>query len=98
MISLRVALAERGYEIAITRNDLAGVGAFARARCAGKSAFVIADEKVAEHAKLVRGGLELAGFRVASALRPSGEGQKSLHVAAELYDQLIDMPADRKTL
>src|SRR5207245_10093695 len=30
--------------------------------------------------------------------RPSGEGQKSLEVARELYDALIDLPADRRTL
>src|SRR5205807_1116594 len=29
---------------------------------------------------------------------PSGEGQKSLEVARELYDALIDLPADRRTL
>src|SRR5205807_10099339 len=29
---------------------------------------------------------------------PSGEGQKSLEVARELYDVLIDLPADRRTL
>src|SRR5204862_4872142 len=38
------------------------------------------------------------GFSVAAAWRPSGEGQKSLAVAAELYDRLIDLPADRRTL
>ncbi len=98
MNSLHVHLAERGYDIAITRNDLAGAGAFARTRCTGSSAFLIVDEKVSQHAAAVQAGLEQAGFRVALAVRPSGEGQKALSVAAELYDRLIDMPADRKTL
>ena len=98
MNSLRVHLAERSYDIAVTRDDLAGVGAFARARCPGTGAFVIADEKVAAHAVRVEQSLETAGFHVAAARRPSGEGQKSLHAAAELYDHLIDLPADRRTL
>ena len=98
MNSLRVQLAERSYDIVVTRNDLAGVGAFARACCQGKNAFIIADEKVVKHAALVQTSLEKAGFHVTLAQRPSGEGQKSLHVAAELYDRLIDLPADRRTL
>ena len=86
-------------DIVVTTNDLAGVGAFARQRCPGKNAFLIADEKVATHAGLVEESLQAAGFQyVAAARRPSGEGQKSLHVAAELYDRLIDLPADRRTL
>jgi 3-dehydroquinate synthase len=98
MKSLRVHLAERGYDIVITRNDLAGAGAFARAHSASTSAFLIVDEKVAQHAAPIQTGLEKAGFRVAVAQRPSGEGQKSLAVATELYDRLLDVPADRKTL
>lgn len=97
MQSLRVNLAERSYDIAIT-NDLAGVGAFARARCVGQTAFVISDQNVAVHAAAVRESLAAAGFRAAQATRPPGEAQKSLSVAAELYDGLIAMPADRKTL
>ena len=93
MNSLRVQLAERSYDIVVTRDDLAGAGAFARQRCRGQTAFLIADEKVAAHAERVRQSLEGAGFCPRLALRPSGEGQKSLRVAAEIYDGLIDLPA-----
>src|SRR5438270_1502482 len=98
MNSLRVPLGDRSYDIIVTRNDLKGIGAFARERCAGKNAFLVADEKVAVHATFVKESLQAAGFNVAAAQRPSGEGQKSLAVAAELYDRLIDLPADRRTL
>lgn len=98
METLRVPLAERSYDIIVTHNDLAGVGAFARARSKGTSAFVIADQSVAAAAGQVCRSLEQAGFRTTLAQRPSGEGQKSLAVAAELYDGLIDLPADRRTL
>src|SRR5262245_16507356 len=98
MKTLTVKLAERSYDIVITRADSAGIGPFARARCSGNTAFVIADEKVANQAVPLATGFERSGFRPAPSLRPSGEGQKSLAVAAELYDRLIDLPADRKTL
>jgi 3-dehydroquinate synthase len=97
MNSVRVNLAERSYDIAIT-NDLAGVGLFARERCSGKSAFVITDQNVSKHAELAEQSLAEAGFHVAQATRPAGEAQKSLSVAAELYDGLIGIPADRRTL
>ena len=98
MKSLRVALAERSYDIHVTRNDLEGLGVFARQRATGSSALVIADENVAGHADRVVRSLAAVGFRTGSVLRPSGEGQKSLEVAAELYDRLLDLPADRRTL
>lgn len=98
MNSLRVHLGERSYDIAVTSKDLAGVGAFARQRCTGTQALVIADQNVAGHAQIVQASLQTAGFATGLALRPAGEGQKSLQVAAELYDCLIDLPADRRTL
>lgn len=98
MNSLRVHLAERSYDIAISRNELAAVGAFARQRCAGKFAFVIADRSVAGHAEIVQRSLVDCGFQVSTHLRPSGESQKSLQVAAELYDDLVGIPGDRRTL
>jgi 3-dehydroquinate synthase len=98
MNSLRVQLAERSYDICVTRNDLAGIGAFARSRCHGQRAFLIVDENVIHHADLVAHSMEKAGFSPTVARLPSGEGQKSLHVAASLYDRLIDLPADRRTL
>src|SRR5947209_4616160 len=98
MQSLRVQLADRSYDIYVTSNDLAGTGPFARKRCSGKAALVVADEKVAGHAAAVEKSLAQAGFQVTSAPRPSGEAQKSIDVARELYDKLVDIPADRQTL
>ncbi len=98
MKTLTVKLAERSYDIALTRNDFTGIGPFARQRASGKTALLIADEKVAGHAERAAQSLEQVGFRTATTLRPSGESQKTLAVAAELYDRLLDLPADRKTL
>ncbi len=96
--TLRVALGERSYDIAITTGALDAAGPFARRRCRGASALVVTDVNAAPHADVVRRGLEAAGLRTALATRPAGEAQKSLDVARELYDALIDLPADRRTL
>jgi 3-dehydroquinate synthase len=96
--AVRVHLGERSYDIAIRAGELHGIGPFARDRSKGTSALVVTDVHVVSHADTVRQALEEAGFRTGLALRPAGEGQKSLDVARELYDVLIDLPADRHTL
>jgi 3-dehydroquinate synthase len=96
--SVRVNLAERGYDIAITSGDLGGVGPFARQRTSGTQAFVVSDQNVSVHARAVGEALAAVGFQVALAELPPGEGQKSLAVAEQLYDRLLDLPADRRTL
>jgi 3-dehydroquinate synthase len=98
MHSLRVQLDSRSYDIAVTRNNLGGVGAFARERSKAVTALVVTDEHVLPHAEDVQRGLQASGFKTGLARRPAGEAQKSLAVAAELYDRLIDLPADRRTL
>src|SRR4051812_19956975 len=98
LLSLRVQLHERSYDIAITTRALDRVGPFARERAPGSSALVVTDANAAGHAESVRHSLEQAGWRTGLAVRPSGEAQKSLEVARELYDALVDLPADRRTL
>src|SRR5205807_6162006 len=39
-----------------------------------------------------------AGFHARIAIRAAGEAQKSLESAAQLYDALLELPADRRTL
>lgn len=97
--TLRVNLAERGYDIVVTGDDLAGVGPFTRQRAPGSKAFVVADKNVATHAQAVVTALQQgAGYDTAFAVRPPGEAQKSLRVAEELYDRLVDFQADRRTV
>src|SRR5207248_3681026 len=50
------------------------------------------------HATPIQASLTVAGFRTALTIRSAGEAQKSLASAAQLYDTLIDLPADRRTL
>jgi 3-dehydroquinate synthase len=98
MPALRVNLGDRSYDIVVTTNDGAGVGPFACQRSQGSSALVITDENVVAHAHAVRQALAQAGFSSGLAVRPAGEAQKALNVAAELYGALLDLPADRKSL
>jgi 3-dehydroquinate synthase len=97
-MSLRVELGSRSYDIAVTSRSLAGVGSFARQRCRGTIAFVLTDENVKAHAERVAASLGAAGFESHLVILAHGEAQKSLNVAATLYDGLVDLHADRRTL
>lgn len=98
MSFLRVNLGPRSYDIAIVDRDSAGLGPFARQRSRGSSVLVIADEHVVTQARGAEQALQAAGFRTRLAIRPAGEAQKSLDVARALYEELLDLPADRHTL
>jgi 3-dehydroquinate synthase len=111
-ITVRVNLAERGYDIRVTSDDLAGVGPFACRRVApspllprergegerGTGAFVVTDEHVAAHARAVAAALEATGFQPRVAVLPPGETRKCLAAASDLYDRLAEVHADRRTL
>jgi 3-dehydroquinate synthase len=97
-MNVRVNLAERSYDIVITSNDSAGLGPFARQRTAGALAFVVTDEHVAGHGRAIGNALTAAGFRPSLVVLPPGEEQKALATVSGLYDRLVDLNADRKTL
>src|SRR3984957_15716599 len=98
MTLIHVNLGERAYDIAITSGDLAGLGTFARQRCRGSLAVLVADENVVAHTNAAAAALSAAGFRTAVEMVPAGETSKSLAGAARLYDRLAELQADRKTL
>jgi 3-dehydroquinate synthase len=98
MIGMRVNLADRGYDIAITSGDRVGLGRCARPLVRGTRAFVVTDEHVAAHAEAAAHALAEAGFQTDTAVLPAGEAQKSLAVVSGLYDRLVDVHADRQTL
>jgi 3-dehydroquinate synthase len=96
--TVRVDLGPRSYDIAISSQSLAGVGSFARQRCRGKLAVVVTDEHARPHADRVAASLRTAGFETSTIVLPPGEAQKSLSVASTLYDTLVNIHADRRTL
>src|SRR5205814_1924392 len=87
---VHVNLGPRAYDVAVTSDSLTEIGTFARARCKGTLAVVIADEHVPAHAGRVTASLQSAGFRTHCITLPHGESQKSLTVAGSLYDALVD--------
>src|SRR5438128_8430880 len=86
--AVRVNLGERGYDIVVTSDDSAGLGPFARQRCRGTLAFLVADEHVQPHADAAARTLGAVGFRVSKAVLRPGEQQKTLGSASLLYNHL----------
>lgn len=93
-----VNLGSRGYDIAITSSDSTGLGEFARERCRGSKAAVIADDNVKSHAESVATALNTAKFAPILMTISPGEASKCLAVVSRLYDVLAGIAADRQTL
>lgn len=98
MHTIRVNLGPRSYDIAVVNGDLTGIASFARQRLKSDKALVVTDENVKAHARSVVDALRSTGMLVEQAVRPAGEAQKSLAVAGELYDRMVEVQADRQTL
>ena len=62
------------------------------------SFFVVCDEHVQEDAALVAKGFKNQNINATIAVLPSGENQKCLDSASKLFDQLVNIHADRKTM
>ncbi|MCS7166093.1 MAG: 3-dehydroquinate synthase [Gemmatales bacterium] len=98
-ITLTVVAGELTYPVVIHEADWKGLGTLARERCPhSQQALVICDVSVSNYAEQVRCCLEAHGFRIQVAHVPSGETSKSLAMASRLYDELVEMNADRLTL
>jgi 3-dehydroquinate synthase len=96
---VRVALAERSYDIEIGQGTLAGVGAFVGHRRKVSHAVVITDTVVGPlHAGPVAQSLRAAGLRCDVLSVPAGESSKSVAEAERLWNELVALQADRKTL
>jgi 3-dehydroquinate synthase len=97
--TIRVALGERSYDIAIGRGTLVAAGALVRDRLAGKHAVVIADSGVRQsHGESVNKSLASAGIRSDVVEVPAGEASKSIAQAGRLWNELVALKADRKTI
>lgn len=96
--TIHVNLGERSYDIVVTSADPEGLGPFARQHSQSKLAYLVTDEHVAAHAHAVGTSLATVGFDPQIALMKPGESTKCLAAASQLYDQLVQLQADRKTL
>lgn len=102
--TVSVDLAERSYEILIGEGLLPEAGRLVgdwlgkRYGASGKVAAVVTDRNVADHASRVTAGLHDAGFTTETVILEPGEKSKSLPVISSIYDRLVEMKADRKTV
>ena len=76
------------------------VGAQSEKRNPGNPfALIVTDSNVAAtHAATVRQSLTEKGWRCETEILPAGETSKSLNILSHVYDRLIDLNADRRTL
>ena len=98
MPAVRVNLGPRSYDIALTTGHSGGLGPFVRERLLqSRLALVVCDRNTQAHGQAVESSLKAAGFKTGLAAIPAGEGSKTLTEAAQLYDALYELAADRKT-
>lgn len=102
--TVHVPLGDRAYEIRVGSEGAEGFGPFASkalgATWAGQAchlALIVTDENVAPMVGPYAEALQQVGIAAQTSILPPGEPTKSLERAAELYDRLIDLRADRHT-
>ncbi|MBX9787598.1 MAG: 3-dehydroquinate synthase [Pirellulales bacterium] len=96
---VRVALAERAYDIQIGAGTLATADQFVARHASARHVVIVTDRNVAApYAAAVAGSLRTAGLKVnLEALEP-GEATKSIATAERLWNRLLALGADRRTL
>lgn len=98
METIRVALAERSYDIHIGRGILPTVGKRMRQLLPrAEQALIVTDSHVGPlYGESLRRSLEEAGFRVHTVTVPAGEESKSLAVLADIYSHMADAALTRE--
>ncbi|MFY9255337.1 MAG: 3-dehydroquinate synthase [Fuerstiella sp.] len=99
-----VELGSRSYSISIDTGNVAQTGVLLRtwlnlAADRPLKCFVVTDTNVLHpHANAVKKALTATGAEVRVVCVKAGEGSKSLKELSDLYDELVDFKADRKTV
>ena len=97
--TIRVNLAERSYDIEIGADNLTGVGRFLADRAKVTHIVLITDDHVQEpHALRAAESLGEQDIEVDVISVTPSEESKSLEMAAGLWQGLLDLGADRKTV
>lgn len=104
--TVNVSLGERSYEIVITNGELTQIADSLRhwgARfggwpASGRKAAIITDENVRPHAEAVQHSLAVDDWNTELIALEPGERSKCLEVASQMYDRLVTLQADRRTL
>ncbi len=99
MSAVRVQLGQRSYTIEIGTGNLSALGQYADDWCNLSHAVVITDQNVeAPHAQQAAESLVDAGAAVDVLVIEAGEASKDVDTAASLWDQLLAIGADRKSV
>lgn len=97
--TVRVALAERSYDIEIGSGTLAGLPEFLRARTKSDHAILITDSNVEElYADAAGDRLVGDGWEVDIFAIEAGEPSKSVEAVDELWNAMLDEGADRQSV
>lgn len=104
--TVSVALGPRSYEIVIATRCLDTWAQVLETWCQRRSkhlastrkALVVSDRHVATHAATAAESLHRAGWQTGRVDLEPGEQAKSLTVVSRLYDALVEMRADRRTI
>ncbi len=109
--TVNVSLGDRSYEIVITHGELTRVAEQVRQWGAGlegtrygawpatgRKALLVTDENVRPHAEAVQHSFATDDWDTELAVIEPGEKSKRLEVVSGIYDRLVAMPADRRTL
>jgi 3-dehydroquinate synthase len=97
--SVHVKLHERSYTIEIGTDVLGELGRLATEWCRPSHAVIITDENVEKpHALSAAASLSQAGAQVDLLVIEPGEQTKNVASAAGLWDKLLELGADRKTV
>ena len=97
--SVRVNLAQRSYDIEIGAGNLAGAGRFLKDRGKVSHAIIFTDQHVQEpHAVKVAESLVGESIEVSILAVAPGEKSKAIEVAAKLWEGMLELGADRKTV
>lgn len=96
---VRVSLAERSYDILIGAGNLSGLGKFVIERGRATHAVVITDDNVQKpHAISAADSLTGEKINVDMISIEPGEPSKSIDLAAGLWQGLLELEADRKSI
>jgi 3-dehydroquinate synthase len=96
---VRVALGRASYDIEVGTGNLPRAGEFVVARRKATHAVVITDENVEEpHAHRVAASLVAAGLEVDLLVIGAGEQSKCVAVAEHLWQKMLELGTDRKSI
>jgi len=99
MKRLNINLADRSYEILINQDLLSKTGKFISEKFNPSRIVVITHTSIRElFGKKIEPGLATVGYPLEFIEVPEGESSKSLQQAESIYDQLLKMKCDRKSL